>query len=144
MMKFAVVAIITILLVLTVSGCSIGKSINGSRTTDSSIPDQENTILDFVKELNTQDDVYESWQGITPQKAYELYDDDFSNVVATLYYMRTDENAVGGYIIIDTKSVILEFSLGEPIYDVYRDTDIINRLGNKIAYRVSKEKLTGN
>jgi hypothetical protein len=138
MMLFVVVSI---LFMLTAFGCSFVKAMNNSTSIDSSHPDQENAILDFIEEINTLDNEYESWQGITPLYAYDLYDIDFSNVVASLYYMRTEKNDACGYVIIDTKGDILEYSLGEPIYDVFRDSIIINQLGNKIAYHISKENL---
>ena len=134
-------SVVTIFFLFAASGCSVIKELYDLKTIDSTPPNHEKVILNFIEELNTQDNEYESWQGITPQYAYELYDNDFSNVVATLYYMKTDKNATSGYVIIDTEGVILEFSLGEPIYDAYRDSGIVNSLGDKIAYQVSKENL---
>ncbi|MCL2165624.1 MAG: hypothetical protein FWH55_14840 [Oscillospiraceae bacterium] len=101
----------------------------------------EGIIKDFVSELNTQNNTYASWLSVTPKFAYELYDSDFVNVVATLYYMREENKDTGGYVIIDASEKIIEFSLGEPYYDTYPDSKAINRSGDKVALQMSKENV---
>jgi hypothetical protein len=64
----------------------------------------------------------------------------FSNVMATLYYMKADNQNLGGYVIIDINNEIIELSLGEPRYD-NSDSKAINRSGDKIALQMNKENL---
>jgi len=122
--KNRLVLLLTFLLLMSLLSCS-SKS-------------HKDIIENFVKELNTQDDIYASWLQAAPEFAYELFDNDFVNVVATLYYIMETNQNVSGYIIIDSSDKIIEFSLGEPRYDTYQNSNKVNRSGDKIALQMNK------
>jgi hypothetical protein len=103
---------------------------------------KKDAVTSFLAELDAQDAEYASWENATPQFAYDLYDLNFVDTVASVYYINASEQNKSGYVIVDSDNTVIEYAIGKPFYDAYRDSKAIIRSGEKIALQRSKENLS--
>lgn len=90
---------------------------SNSKVYAAEVEDEIVYATEFVSELVEEDDYYSEWEGAEIEYAYTLYADDLETVAGNLYYVKAD-GQTEGYLIVNDKLKVAEFSKSKPAYDL--------------------------